>query len=121
MNPLLHIIQMFNWDDKKKNLPASTHWYCGKDQNKRIKMLDHSLDKKTRIESAGDLVLAENRQNLQHFRKRDQKSHIIKVIQELQIQIKQVHTLKRRLCDIELLNIQDHELEKRRYIAKKRR
>jgi hypothetical protein len=29
--------------------------------------------------------------------------------------------LKKRLCDIELLNIQEHEAEKRRYVAKKRR
>lgn len=63
MNPLLHIIHMFGWDNKKKTMPASTHWYMGKDQNKRIKNIDLSLDKKTRIESAGDLVLAESRQN----------------------------------------------------------
>jgi len=31
MNPLLHIIQMFGWDNKKKTMPASTHWYMGKD------------------------------------------------------------------------------------------
>lgn len=31
MNPLLHIIQMFGWDNKKKTMPASMHWFMGND------------------------------------------------------------------------------------------
>lgn len=107
MNPLLRIMKLLGYADKKKSLPQSTHWYI---ENQRKKMkTDETFQSKKKIDNFSMLVAAETRQNSKLMgRSKAMRAIAKKKIQldqiyAMHLQIAQLQSIKIKICDLELL------------------